>query len=321
MTRSLTPDEILAALRRFNITFHEQPGWRTRTNGSGWGDVVGFMWHHTGDDAPDNVDLRIVRDGRAGLSGPLSQFGLRDDGTVDLIAAGAANHAGGGDPLVLAAVSKESYTAYPPKPRYAHGQAGSISGNGRFYGVETYYLGTPDPRAAKTMPVLAAAIIDALDRVDVVNTWTARSAIGHKEWQRGKVDPSGVDCHTLRTQTNSQLARVKAGMPVTTTAPTTDTEDILMTLTVLNPATKTQAPIATALASIWAYEFLNFKMLVAQGKAAGIDVDESAIAAQVLAGLTGPLKDAVTAAVTAGGSVEQITDAVVTRFITAVQGA
>ena len=205
MTRPLTPDEILAALKRFGITYREQLGWRTRTNGSGWGDVTGFMWHHTGDDAPDSVDLRIVRDGRAGLPGPLSQFGLRDDGTVDLIAAGAANHAGGGDPLVLAAVSKETYTKYPPKPRFAHGQAGSISGNGRFYGVETYYVGTPDPRAAKTMPRLAAAIIDALDRIDAANTWTAQRAIGHKEWQRGKVDPGGVDCATLRTQTQALL--------------------------------------------------------------------------------------------------------------------
>ena len=207
MSRPLTADEILAALKRWGITYHETPSWRTRHNGSGWGDVQGFLWHHTGDDAADDVDLRIVRDGRAGLPGPLCQFGLRDDGSVDLVAAGAANHAGGGDPLVLAAVSRGNYGAYPPKSRYAHGQAGSVGGNAHFYGVETYYSGTHKPTGpvARTMPLLAAAIIDALDRIDNTKSWSAKSAIGHKEWQRGKVDPGNVDCATLRTQTQELL--------------------------------------------------------------------------------------------------------------------
>ena len=205
MTRPLTPAEILAALRRWGIPFHEQAGWTTRHNGTGWGDVTGFMWHHTGDDAADDVDLRIVTNGRAGLPGPLAQFGLRDDGSVDLIAAGAANHAGGGDPLVLAAVRK-GYTALPA-PRYIHGQAGSISGNPLLYGVETYYSGTraPTPAVAAMMPRLAAAILNALDRIDNTATWTAKRGIGHKEWQRGKVDPGSVNCNTLRTQTQHLL--------------------------------------------------------------------------------------------------------------------
>ena len=211
MTRALTADEITAALKRFGVVYHETPGWRIRKNGSGWGDVAGFMWHHTGDDAPDNVDMRIVTHGHAGLPGPLCQFGLRDDGTVDLIAAGAANHAGGGDPHVLTAVRQQSYGSRPQVPRYAHGQAGSVSGNGAFYGVETYYVGVPDPRAARTMPRLAAAIIDALDRVDNSSRkWDAKRAIGHKEWQRGKIDPMGVDCAAMRGLVQKLLTPVKA---------------------------------------------------------------------------------------------------------------
>lgn len=206
MTRPLTPAEILAALKRYGIPYHEQAGWTTRHNGQGWGDVVGFMWHHTGDDAADDTDLRIVRDGRAGLPGPLCQFGLRDDGTVDLVAQGAANHAGGGDPAVLASLLLRNATGAFPAPRYVHGEFGSISGNPLFYGVETYYSGSHAPTAAvaAVMPRLAAAILDALSRVGGVRL-TARRALGHKEWQRGKVDPGSVSCATLRTQTQALL--------------------------------------------------------------------------------------------------------------------
>ena len=41
-----------------------------------------------------DLSLRIVRDGRSDLPGPLSQLGLGRDGTVYVIAAGVAYHAG-----------------------------------------------------------------------------------------------------------------------------------------------------------------------------------------------------------------------------------
>lgn len=106
------------------------------------------------------------------------------------------------------------------------------------------------------------------------------------------------------------------------TQPTSQTlEQIMADLVLTNPATKADATAASGLSSIWAYTFLNYKMLTALGKAAGVDVDEAAIAASVVAGLSGPLKDAVTAAVTAGGSIDQITETVVARLTTAIQGA
>jgi uncharacterized ParB-like nuclease family protein len=58
------------------------------------------------------------------------------------------------------------------------------------------------------MPRLAAAIIDALDRVDAANSWSAKSGIGHLEWQRGKIDPkmpAGQSCATLRAATQAWL--------------------------------------------------------------------------------------------------------------------
>lgn len=208
MVAPLTPNEIRDAMKAWGIPFIEESGWERRGNGQGWGDVAGFMWHHTGDDAPDSADLRVVRDGRPGLSGPLSQFGLRDDGKVHLIAAGAANHAGGGDPAVLSAVRAESYGAIPPAPRYIHGQSGSVIGNPVFYGVESFYYRNLTGAARRMMPRLAAAIIWALDRKDTKNAWTAKSAIGHREWQRGKIDPrldGGDTCATLRAETQALL--------------------------------------------------------------------------------------------------------------------
>lgn len=224
MVAPLTPAEIISALNAWGIPHVAEKGWENRHNGSGWGDVTGFMWHHTGDDAPDTADLRTVRDGHSSLPGPLCNFGLDDNGVVHLVAAGAANHAGGGDPRVLEAVMKESYTGAPPAPRYIHGEKGSVSGNGRFYGVETFYYRHLTPAARAMMPRLAAAIIWALDKKDTKNSWSEKSAIGHKEWQRGKIDPrldGGDTCATLRAETAAYL---KAGpgnlpRPVTVQAP------------------------------------------------------------------------------------------------------
>ncbi len=41
--------------------------------------------------------LGVIRDGRPGLKGPLSQLGLGRDGAYYVIAAGRAQHAGRGD--------------------------------------------------------------------------------------------------------------------------------------------------------------------------------------------------------------------------------
>lgn len=236
MARALTPDELLATLKLWGIVVNEIPGWRTRNNKTPWGNVAGFLWHHTGDDAADNVDLRIVRDGHASLPGPLSQFGLRDDGSVDLIAAGPANHAGGGDPAVLALVRAGTYKVLPAS-KMAHGQNGAIGGNSVLYGVETYYSGTHVPTVAvlKTMPRLAAAVIHGLAKANKI-TWTAQHALGHKEWQRGKVDPGNVSCIVLRGQTQALLT---AGPTPKATVPATPSKTVPP-----KPATKKPAPIA-----------------------------------------------------------------------------
>jgi hypothetical protein len=211
MAKPLTADNWVAALERWKIPFAEEAGWRSRANGGGWGDVQGFMVHHTGDDAPDTADLKVVRDGHAGLSGPLCNAGLEDSGLVRLVAAGAANHAGGGDAAVLRAMIAGKAL---PAPRYTHAQLGdyadAIIGNPRFAGVECFYYLKDSPAQRAMMPLLVAAWIDGMNRQNGT-TWGGNRLIGHKEWQRGKIDPRLFGSDTMDNMRAECAAYLKAG--------------------------------------------------------------------------------------------------------------
>lgn len=207
----LTTTQVRAALRKFGCKVRYIDGWETRNRGqrgNGFGPVYGFMVHHTGDDAPDSADRNVIVNGRSDLPGPLAQFGLNDDGTVDVIGHGRANHAGLGDSDVLAAVRDESYGTYPPKPNER-----DFDGNGRFYGVETYYSGGHAPAQYAAMVNLAAAICDA-------HGWTAKSVIGHKEWTASKWDPGAVDMARFRSDVAARIRAVNGTTPTPTPAPT-----------------------------------------------------------------------------------------------------
>ncbi|MGV9364533.1 peptidoglycan recognition protein family protein [Amycolatopsis sp. NPDC003731] len=73
----------------------EQPGWKTRGHGS-FGAVLSVVCHHTGTPTTSGnyPSLNVVTNGRADLAGPLCNFGLGRDGTVYVVAAGVAWHAG-----------------------------------------------------------------------------------------------------------------------------------------------------------------------------------------------------------------------------------
>lgn len=197
MARPLTPSEILATFERWGVPHHQVDGWRTRSNSTGWSPsgISGCMHHHTAGDGPDADQLADLVKGNAKLRGPKANFGVRQTGRIDIIAAGAANHAGGGDPRVLRAVRLENYGKFPPKTHKHHKEPGSIGGNGKFYGWETYCGGPSRPRMNdkqyRVLVLSTAAIISALDAVDGPATrWTGKSCIAHKEWSDHKpVDP------------------------------------------------------------------------------------------------------------------------------------
>jgi len=81
-------------LRKANLPVIEVDGWKTRGHGI-MASVKGILVHHTaGAPTGDYPSLRIVRDGRSDLPGPLSQLGLGRNGTWYVIAAGKSYHAG-----------------------------------------------------------------------------------------------------------------------------------------------------------------------------------------------------------------------------------
>jgi len=88
--------DLAEAARRSGLPVDEVPGWRERGHGelSGLRTIVA---HHTATPLTSRgsfPSLAIVRDGTADLPGPLAHLGLGRDGTVHVIAAGLAYHAG-----------------------------------------------------------------------------------------------------------------------------------------------------------------------------------------------------------------------------------
>ena len=164
------------------LKVRELPEWRN----TGHGDFLnlwGVMVHHTGN-ARETAES--IQEGRPDLPGPLSQLHIGQDGTVSIVAAGVAWHAGAGD--------------YPGIP--------TDNANFHLIGIEcawprdtTISPATqgrerwPDPQII-AMRDTVAAILSKLgfgpDRV-----------IGHKEWagrRQGKWDPGNLDMNWFRNE-------------------------------------------------------------------------------------------------------------------------
>lgn len=194
MSRPITPPALIGRLRDFDVPFHEN-----KVNGKLWtahnrnshgafNDVNGVMIHHVGDDAPDDADFRVLWHGRSDLPGPLCHVGIRDNGIVELISTGRANHAGMGDGRVLGRVIAEDYGTAPPKP-----VRDNADGNAKFYGAELMYSGRKAPTDKQYRSAIrwAAALCD-------FHGWTEKSVIGHREWTARKIDPGSCPMTVFR---------------------------------------------------------------------------------------------------------------------------
>ncbi|MER8042703.1 peptidoglycan-binding protein [Streptomyces sp. NPDC094032] len=218
MAAPLTADRLVAALRAEGVTVVEHDGWRThnRNHAGDWGPVVGVMIHHTVSSGTA-ASVRICNDGYEGLPGPLCHGVIAKDGTVHLLSAGRANHAGGGDPSVLQAVITETYGTRPPAPREHQGSAGAIDGNSRFYGFECINLGNGvdpwPPAQLLAIERVSAALCHA-------HSWGARSVIGHSEWSDWKNDPRGFGMPAMRERVQRRLGQDPAKPKPPTTTPT-----------------------------------------------------------------------------------------------------
>lgn len=82
------------AVKNAGVKYKKVDGWSSRGHG-GMGSIRSVICHHTaGPESGNTPSLNVVTNGRPGLSGPLAQIFLARDGTVYLVAAGRAWHAG-----------------------------------------------------------------------------------------------------------------------------------------------------------------------------------------------------------------------------------
>lgn len=183
MATPLSASKMLAALRAEGVKIQEYRNWSTHERddetGKTFGPVNGLMIHHTvtRDDASS---VALCYNGHSTLPGPLCHAVGRNDGTVALVSNGRANHAGSGDDDVLRAVINETTL---PAPNEAN-----TDGNDRFYGIEIVNMGDGKDTYPAVQYDAAVRWAAAICRA---HGWSARSVIGHKEWQPGKVDPRG----------------------------------------------------------------------------------------------------------------------------------
>lgn len=169
------------------LTVRELPDWQQYGHGD-FRDIWGVMVHHTGN---ANADAMSIRNGRPDLKGPLSQLHIAQDGTVTVVAAGVAWHAGAG--------------SYPGLPTdYA---------NWHTIGIECAW-----PRDTSLNPATQtrerwpdAQIIAMRDTVAAILAklgYGTERVIGHKEWAgraQGKWDPGNLDMNWFREEVGKAL--------------------------------------------------------------------------------------------------------------------
>lgn len=204
MPTPMTAAKFLAALKAEGLEVEETPGWRThnRNHKGKNGPHNGVMIHHTA--GHESGSTEFMRRGTNPLPGPLCQGLIHKSGLVSLIGWGRCNHAGGGDPDVLAAVVAERHPL--PATNEHDGSAGSVDGNARFIGYECVNLGNgKDP-----WPLIQLeAIARAAAAVCRVYGWSVNSVIRHMDWSDWKPDPRGVDWNKMR----ARITEILKGKP------------------------------------------------------------------------------------------------------------
>ncbi|MFG3173612.1 N-acetylmuramoyl-L-alanine amidase [[Kitasatospora] papulosa] len=209
MATPLSADRFLTALLDEGLDVIESGSWRThnRNTKGPWGPVHGVMMHHTVTKGTSNT-VRIVKDGYSGLPGPLCHGMIAKSGQVHLVGYGRANHAGLGDPDVLAAVIAERT---PPTDNEA-----TVDGNRHFYGFECENLGDGKDPWPDAQLLAIEKVAAALCRT---HGWSVKSVIRHLDWQPGKVDPRGIDWPAMQARIEKRLGKKAPEKPATQAPP------------------------------------------------------------------------------------------------------
>ncbi|ANE81876.1 N-acetylmuramoyl-L-alanine amidase [Mycobacterium adipatum] len=186
------PTWLPEALRAEGLDVTEFPGWRQRGHGT-FKDIRGVMVHHTGS---DRASAASIAEGRPDLAGPLSQVHIARDGTVTVVAAGVAWHAGVG--------------MYPWVP--------ANMGNWHLIGIECANSGTsPSAPHRRNWPdAQYFALVRCCAAINRRLGHNAARTIGHKEYAgraQGKWDPGGIDMDLLRRDIAEQRSADIGAVP------------------------------------------------------------------------------------------------------------
>jgi hypothetical protein len=247
------------ALTDFGVPFLPVAGWETR--GESVFDPAGVMNHHTADTDPTTSALSVIINGRADLPGPLANFYLEWDGTIYLVAAGEANHAGNGRFEVLDRVTRDLAPLGDASAVYGPGSDDYV-GNDHYVGIEVQHPGDSTPYP----DVVIDSLIGLNAALCVDRGWTANRCIHHREHTYRKVDMSWKgDLRGMVTERMEQvMADPKIDRPdyvtdalldrliaakVIFAKPTSETEDIWRTYVFIDrtlAAAKAAIPIVPA---------------------------------------------------------------------------
>lgn len=217
MATQLTPDKMIAALRKWQVNFIEYPGWRTRGYGPGSiSDAEFLVWHHTGSAAQSDSYLYFLFvEGRPadGIPGPLCNVATRMNGQLILGAAERANHCGRGSSATLAKV-KGGPNGYDWDGSTIRPGPDDYTGNSKAYGNEIMFSGAAAmTRAAYVTAVLwAAAWLDA--HGGPAAGWGAWRVIGHKEHTSRKNDPGSTSMPLVRRDIAAALTAGPGNWPI-----------------------------------------------------------------------------------------------------------
>ncbi|MGW6238361.1 peptidoglycan-binding protein [Streptomyces sp. NPDC055094] len=196
MAIPLSPSSVLSAIKNAGLNVVEVKSWKThnRNKMGPWGPVNGVMIHHTGAYSSQSSMVGMCYNGHSELPGPLCHAVIDKSGTVHLVSAGRANHAGRGDGDVLRAVIAE--TSLPLR------NEADTDGNTHFYGTELINRGDGKDPWPEVQVDAAARWAAALC---LKHGWSERSVIGHLEWQPGKIDPKGFSMASFRARVAKHL--------------------------------------------------------------------------------------------------------------------
>lgn len=177
--------DINARLRAAGVTVHEAPGWENRGNGQ-TAAYEGGLVHHTAtahaNAVPTTSSYKLLVDGRPDLRGPLCNHAGNMNGSLTVIAAHPANHAG-----------SSGGKSMGPLPT-------TTSFNRRVLGLEIVYPGTQPmtPEQYRTALIWAKVVADVVGggNIERVRAHAETSITG--KWDPGEAPGKTINMAAFR---------------------------------------------------------------------------------------------------------------------------